>query len=292
MTTQVDLVPFFDIVGYRGAQHRIGRYIADQAAKESFTSFVETPSGSNTIARHVAPYVQDLRVNDMGYWSNCLAMAMFMPNTSPRKIARESYAYKLEEIGLEDLDIELVLPSTWFVLAAVGSVIHDKLLGVEIVDVQSSLLAKIRALGTLAHPMKRCTIGHEDHSSFLSGILGDSISLTYSDFAWPWTDGRPCDDLYENMYRIEEYLTQMPAVRPEWWTKDNIYEHLERIFKEVKRTSQNYWLSTQSTNYPPIDDLEKFATEMGFTVVESMEFGSASTRTGETYQEYLLKLRS
>jgi hypothetical protein len=94
-----------------------------------------------------------------------------------------------------------------------------------------------------------------DAEDFVS-LPGEHDTL-YMDFAWPWTTGAPVDT-YDFFSRdISSVLLQKPLEKHQFTTKEDIVPKILAIWKKALGHYNRLILSTQSTNYPPGDQLEE-----------------------------------
>jgi len=132
----------------------------------------------------------------------------------------------------------------------------------------------------------------KDHKEFINSISPPSKgSVLYCDFDWPWSDGRETE-VYT--WYIEDISSIIfgDKIQPNisYWTKHNIKKELLGIIKLSLEKFEYMFLSTQSSNYPHIEVLKEWVTEVA-KIVDYCFIDTLSLVANKNFREELLILK-
>jgi len=115
-------------------------------------------------------------------------------------------------------------------------------------------------------------------------------SIMYSDFAWPWHGGGVTDTYTWYISEFAPILKGEAISPPVMWSKDNIKVELLKFTKKAVDKFEYFFLSTQSSNYPSIEVLKDWVSEVA--IIEDYYFiDTRSMMANKGFREELLVLK-
>jgi hypothetical protein len=133
---------------------------------------------------------------------------------------------------------------------------------------------------------------NEDHLSFLKKLtLPKKGSVLYCDFDWPWVTGKETE-VYTWYIKDISSILLGKKIEPniKFWTKENIKDELLKVLQEGVNKFEYVFLSTQSSNYPNIEELKKWVEEI--VVIKDYCFiDTPSLVANKNFREELLVLQ-
>lgn len=306
---------FSDVVRYFGSQGRYSHLIL-KSLPEGITSYTDITAGSCGVPfeirqeRHIP-----VAVNDRNFFSYLLGMTFIAGHGSRHGICSPDIGDipRIDGYSTSKGIFEYELARTIDGIALTFQMTPRRLAALGIAIVQSSKDARFISRETVTvHPedllttfsnidvgisilLSGCTSAHlggafnYDAETYLTMTEGDPEGAIYMDPAWPWLDGRPCLEGYNDYTHVlSSILKQAEVPSQTFWSAEDVLPELKRWLDICLEKYRWILVSTQSTNAPPVPEVLSFLLSYG--KVEEFSFETQGTTLGDTFVDYVFRL--
>lgn len=221
---------------YFGNQKRFAPYVAELfrgLGLKPGDTYYETNAGSHAVACAARAHGLSTHVNDAGAYSQALGNALYGDESYRRRAAVGAAVLEKWGYDLEGFDPSSMAP------------------GDDRVEAWERSLSDLRA--SCAAPGVPFSIRRGDLWDFVQECPGGDV--LYTDFAWPWRDGRATGEYEVTADKLSAYLDgSAPAFRMS--TARQIMGDVVRLLDMARPKFKWVVLSNQPSNFPPPEVIE------------------------------------
>jgi len=282
-----------------GSQAHFAKWLPDLIKKvEPFTTWCESPAGSNTVSFMIMQLGKDVIVNDGSFYSHCIARGILgregydkFENDIKYVQPVEGYCTRTAKYDAFPKDVRMLIDGyaqidNPYLKAVLGKTLASRY-SYRSFGWDKNLMAKASTTNLITQLMKSNTllsryanlprkgklIGayNVDWKEFIK-VVDVKDAVLWSDFSWPWDTklggGAGGPQLYAFFYDIDCILKQQDVGTShlDVWTVDNVHEKLVEYLKLVADSGKfkAFFLSHQDKDYPPKDEISMLLDMMGF----------------------------